>query len=192
MHKLIIHSMKPPPHLFQVAETYTLKYLNTRSDYIAVMVRWELIFKHHVWFEGPRYRGRDCPKLIKAHLEKLYEEMGLQAVFLATDSGKYGSASLKDTLGDDDQPLEVSASQLTETILESLYGRSVRLDEYEKRFEEISGSTNPGYISQLHKAIAARASCLLIVGWSSFHESTVEVYKELHNTNLCLTNIQLC
>ena len=193
MHELIIHSMKPPPHLFKMAEAYTLKYLNTRSDYIAVMVRWELIFNHHIWYNGPHYHGRDCPKLIKAHLGKLSREIGLQSVFLATDGGRYGSSALKVMEGDDGQPLEVLASQLTETILESLYGRPITLEEYEKRFVEISGSTNPGFISQLHKAIAARARCLLIVGWSTFHESAVETYKELHsNTSLCFTNIPLC
>ena len=193
MHELIIHSMRPPPHLFQAAQAYTRKYLNTSSDYIAVMVRWELIFNHHIWYNGPHYRGRDCPKLIEAQLGKLRREMGLQAVFLATDSGRYGSSALKVIAGDDGQPLEVLASQLTETILESLYGRSISLDEYEKRFVEVSGSNNPGYISQLHKAIAARARCLLIVGWSTFHESAVETYKELHSdTSPCFMNIPLC
>ena len=191
-------SLKPADKIFKMAKDYTLKHLHTASDYIAVMVRWELIFTYDVWHKGPHYSGQNCTREIEYHLEQIRAKYGVQSAFLATDAGRYGSSQyqyLKSPPGTGKQPGEV-AVELTEKALEIVYGKPVSMSDYDDTFEEISGSTNPAFISQLHKAIAVRAKCLLIVGWSSFHRNVKTLFDKYHPSSeseeQCFVHVPLC
>ena len=190
----IMMSLKPAANISFIAKKYTMKHFHTIFNYIAVMVRWELIFTYDVWHEGLHYTGQNCTREIKHHLEEMRAKNRIQAAFLATDAGRYGSSQyqyLKTPLGSDQRPGDL-AVQLTEKALELVYGRPINMSDYDDSFEEISGSTNPGFISQLHKAIAVHARCLLIVGWSSYHQNVKMLYDYHHPKERCFVHVPLC
>ena len=194
MHKLIMKSLKITPDIFHTAEAYALKYLKTGSEYIAVMVRWELIFLHHLWYPG-HYNCETCIEKIQSNVEQMQAKMGLKAAFLTTDVGRYGSSVFRDfkaLLGSDDN--YKLAIKYTEQTLEILYGRPISIREYDDTFEEISGVTNPAYISHLQKTISARAHCLLVIGESTYQEHAVELYNELHPEpdKRCYAHVRVC
>ena len=189
-------SLKPATNIFEMAKKYTMTYLHTSLDYIAVMVRWELIFTYDVWHEGRHYTGENCTREIEHHLGEMREKHGIEAAFLATDAGKYGSSQyqyLKAPQGSDKQ-LGDLAVQLTEKALEIVYGKPINISDYDNSFEKISGSTNPGFISQLHKVIAAKSRCLLIVGWSSYHQNVKMLYDDHHpnKEERCFIHVPNC
>ena len=94
MHQLIVNSLKPTPQTYDKARQYALKHFNTEDDYIAVMVRWELIFLNSLYFGGPHYTGAACVDKIRTQVEKWLKKERLNKVFLTTDAGKYGSSTL--------------------------------------------------------------------------------------------------
>ena len=182
------------PEILHTAEAYALKYLETHSEYIAVMVRWESIFLNHLWYPG-HYNCETCIERIRSNVQQMKAKMGLNTAFLTTDVGRYGSSTFRDfkaLFGSDDN--YNLAIRYTEQTLEILYGRPVGIREYDDTFEEISGVTNPAYISNLQKTISARARCLLVIGVSTYQEHAVELYNELHPQpdRRCYAHVRVC
>ena len=193
MHQLIVNSLKPVPQIYRKAEEYTLKHFKSKTDYIAVMVRWELIFLNDLYFGGQHYNGTTCIEKIKSQVENWLVERKLKNVFLTTDIGKYGSSTfpLHKKLYEHDN--NQAAITLTEQLLETFNHSTIHVDEYEETFVQVTGTTHSTYISQLQKTVAAQARCLLIVGWSSFHENAVALYNATHSgNNMCLKQIRIC
>lgn len=192
MHQLIVNSLKPIPQIYQKAKEYTLKHFNTEDDYVAVMVRWELIFLNDLYFRGPHYTGATCIDKIQAQVEKWLMDNRLSKVFLTTDIGKYGSSTFplhRRLYNQDNNQVAISH---TEQLFRTFNYTFTNVDEYEDTFVQVAGTAHSTYISQLQKTIAARARCLLIVGWSSFHENAVALYNEIHSRNRCLEQIRIC
>ena len=192
MHQLIVNSLKPTPQIYHKAKEYALKHFDTEEDYIAVMVRWELIFLNDLYFRGPHYTGATCIDKIETQVEKWLTELRLNKVFLTTDTGKYGSSTFPLHRMLYNQDNHQAAISLTEQLLEAFNYTFASVDKYEDTFVQATGTAHSTYISQLQKTIAARARCLLIVGWSSFHENAVALYNQTHSRNRCLKQIRIC
>ena len=196
--KLTAVSLKPTPEIFASATAYATKYLNTSSKYVAIMVRWELVLLEHIYryhaFKGPQNSGKTCKEKISSAVEEMYTQRGLSARFLATDAGRYGSRVLQPNALFHGKSYWKPAKELTEELLEDLNNKSMTIEQYDEHFTEFSeaNSVSSYYVPQLQKAIAARAECLLLVGWGTFHDNVRTLYTELHQGQMCYKNIQSC
>ena len=186
--------MTPSSRIKSAAQKYIDRYLHRQKVYAAIMIRWEKILLYDFYSyhnASQHYSGSRCLKGIRKYVKDIFKKRHIKVSFLTTDIGKYGSSTF-----DLYNSTRVSTSILTdytEKLLRILYWKSLHLSKYEQRFEEVSGSENPAFISQLQKAIAARARCLLLVGWGSFHRNTLDMYKANHKgQKLCYKVVNTC
>lgn len=188
--------MMPSLKIKRLAKKYISKYLNEKyGGYLAVMVRWEKVILYGFYenSENQHYTGNNCTREIKEYVQTISAKKKIQTVFLATDIGRYGSTTFK--VYNSTRDSTVNITSYTEDLMRTFYGnQSISLEEYEQRFEKVSGTTNPAMISQLQKAIAANARCLLLVGMGAFHENTMKMYRKVHNRlkYRCLKVILAC
>ena len=174
--------MTPSKQLIARAETYIDQYLSG-GDYIAVMVRIEkamISLKH---------RDDAVPYCLEETLKewwKLRNESGIQTTFLAADVGKYGSVTL------------ASRAELKDHITDfhkffkQIYGAETSVEEWERTFEEVAGTTDSGYIALLQKLIATRSKCVLFVGGGAFQKHALHLYRQLHSDNECVRIVHKC
>ena len=164
--KMAYKLLSPNSRVFHDAEVYASKYLNQSANYIAVMVRWERA--------GPHFQIHST---IAEQVKYWQGQNDAPGIFLATDVGKYGSNSfgLSKLIPD-----TVDLIGSTEKLLKTLFGEPIRLEDYNKRFEDISNSTHPTYVAQLQRVIAAKARCLLMIGGGNFQQQAENLYRELH------------
>ena len=187
--KAAISALNLSSRINSKADIYITNYLNEKSGYVAVMVRWEQILLYGFYRKGePNYSGAECLKLIENYLNEVQDEKGLLSTFISTDIGKYGSSTFQ--LYSSTREHNLNVTNYTKWLLQTFH--SVSLDQYERRFEEISGTNNSAYIAQIQKVIVARATCLLLVGTGSFQEHTQRLYEQLHKSNSCLKVIEKC
>ena len=184
-------SLSLAPEIVNVAKKYMERYLSGTGSYTAIVIRWEKILLYHFYFKkSSRFFGSKCVGMIESFLEKTYHEKHLDMAFLATDIGKYGSSTFN--LYDSTREGLQNVARYTDELLRHMYGKAMTWDDYETTFEVISGTTDPAFISLLQKAVAARAECLLMIGWGTFHEHTLKLYQELHEGNACYKVIETC
>ena len=148
IHDITLNALRPTPEVFHSAELYAAKYLTGNSKYIAIMVRWELLFLEHIYhdFKGPSPSGKTCTEMIVKYVLAFQLTRGLNTIFVATDVGRYGSEIMhpKTTLYGESH--YESGKNLTEELLETLYGRPITLEQYDRQFDEFNGTTvHPTY-----------------------------------------------
>jgi len=94
--------------------------------------------------------------------------------------GRFGSKGYKRN------PLmEFTVTQQVEKLIETLYGNSTTIQDWEETFLNISRTSNPGYIALLQKTIGTRAKCLLLVGGGTFQQHVIRLYQQMHIGRLC-------
>ena len=174
-------TLTPSSKMKKQAQVYISRYLNDPSGYVAVLIRWEKLLLSK--FYGRHYwpsTGAKCVKKISDRVKSFYSESGIKSAFITTDIGKFGSSTF--SLNNITQDSIASITSYTEDLLRELHGnKSISLADHEQTFEDVAGTTSPAYISQLQKAIAANARCLLLVGWGTFHENALRMYRTLHH-----------
>ena len=192
-----LNLMKPSLRVNNAARRYIHQYIHQYvsnwQGYAAIMIRWEKILNYDFYRNtSQHYSGSRCVRRILKYVkEEVYNKRHIQASFLTTDIGKYGSSSFN--LYNSTRTSTSILTKYTQKLLRILHGNnSLSLSEYEQRFEKISGTTSPAFISQLQKGIAARARCLLLVGWGSFLTNTLDISKSMHKGQLCYEQIMLC
>ena len=190
-------SLQPVPEMLQSAEVYATKYLHTSTDYVAVMVRWEMILLEHVYWAHAfkdQNDGKKCKDKILDYLQEIRLTKGINSTFLATDAGRFGSRVLKPNVSFHGVVHEKSARELTEDLLGALNDKPRTLEEFDQHFADFDEATGHSIysISQFQKSVAARAKCLLLVGWGTFHENTLALYMNHHKGNVCYQNIRRC
>ena len=191
--------MVPSTKIEEKKKAYVSRYLNAKSGYVAVLIRWEKVilwdFYRKSWYSFFRhYTGAGCVQQIVDYVESVYLKEGMHTAFISTDLGRYGSSTFD--LYRDVRTRVDEFVVYTEQLVRLLNANpSLSLAEYEQRFEEVTGSTDPAVISQLQKAIAANARCLLLVGSGSFQDHTLWLYEQLHvqaGQKLCYNILQTC
>ena len=163
---MVYKLLSPSSRLFHDAEMFVSKYLSQSNSYVAVMVRWE-------WAGMQRVNHNSV--VIQNIVKEWQRQENTTGIFLTTDIGKYGSVVLAGN-----HHIET----LTKELFKTLYGKVISLEDYSRRFEDVSNSTHPGYISQLQRVIAAKARCLLMVGGGHFQQQTLKLYNELHGEQI--------
>ena len=189
-----LNLMRPSLKVDNAARRYIHRYIHVPNQhgYAAIIIRWEKILIYDFYHnKSHHYSGSRCVKRILKYVRaELYKKRHIQAFFLSTDIGKYGSSSFN--LYKSTRKSTSILKKYTEKLSRILNHESLSLSEYEQRFEEISGTTSPAFISQLQKGIAARARCLLLVGWGNFLTNALDIYKGMHKGQLCHKQIKLC
>ena len=192
---LTARALVPSSSIEDRAKAYISRYLNQTSGYVAVMIRWEKVLSDNFYHPEKKHSTCvECPKQILEYVKRIYSREHITATFLTTDIGRYGSLDFN--LYDKARAATATVTSYTEDLLRTFYNKSnsMSLEEYDRTFEEISGTTNPAFISQLQKAIAANARCLLQVGSGAFHQNTLKMYENLHpnSSQHCLRKIPSC
>jgi hypothetical protein len=184
--------MTPSSRIKSAAQKYIDRYLPRQSGYVAIMIRWEkiLLFDFYSYHNNSQhFSGSSCLKSILAYI---FEKRNIKTFFLTTDIGTYGSSTFG--LYNSTRVSTSTLTKYTQQLLKILnQSNSLHLVDYEQTFQEVSRTTNSAFISQLQKVIAARARCLLLVGWGSFLTNTLSMYRKMHSkAELCYRHITLC
>ena len=191
---LTARALVPSSSIEERAKAYISRYLHQASGYVAVVIRWEKVLNDNFYHpEKQHSTGAECSKQILAFVKSIHSKHHSLATFLTTDIGKYGSLDFN--LYNSTRAVAANVTSYTEELLRTFYNnKSMSLEEYDRMFEDFSGTTNPAFISQLQKAIAANARCLLLVGSGAFHQNTVKMYENLHpsSSHNCLKIIKSC
>ena len=165
----------PSQQILKHVKAYTQRYLHS-GEYIAVMLRMERIYMEKGVKDYSTNMTTCIVKIISLWRE-MVQESGVEATFLSTDIGKYGSSGIRMN-----KKVLEAASKLFHAIKDST------LQNYDEMFAAVTGenSNEKGYISVLQKALASRAKCLLLVGGGSYQAHALHLYKQLHPKEQCV------
>ena len=167
----------PSPRLVSDAKYYETHFLQSSNE-VALMLRIE----HVIHFVRQQQRLSltstwtvdEC--LTRAF--KMTKEMQMSGYPMVTmDIGKFGSASLSQTLGVDIDDL----SEKSKLMLTELYENKLTFEEWEESFTKATGGVeHSGYIAALQRTLASRAKCLILVGGGNFQDLALKDYLKKH------------
>lgn len=157
------------PRLIQQADQYIHKYLAGRP-YLAVMGRLE-ITQLTVHKKEPVVPF--CLEETLLQWRDFRKETHLDNTFLSIDIGHYGSKKYR-------SKLDPGLATAFHKFFQTLFGTSVTVKEWEKRFELVAGNKDAGYIGLLQKVLVTRARCILFIGGGAFQRHALYLYKQLH------------
>ena len=184
--------LTPSLKIQERAREYISRYLNNTLGYVSVLIRWEKLLLTK--FYGLQYwpsTGAKCVTKILDLMKPMYLQYNTSTVFLTTDIGRFGSSTFNLYKATRNSIPKITG--YTEALLREFHSKSMSLADYDQRFEDFAGTNSPAVISQLQKAIAANARCLVLVGWGTFHETALKVYKRIHSEgDLCFKIIRSC
>ena len=167
--------------LWNEAEKYANMYLGGFGRYIAMSARFEKCISNH-WARSlaEKQRGiKDRTKAALKELEWIRKETGISNTFLTTDCGTFGSSTFNFRNC-------AKSSDLLEKFHQEVYNGTLSLHDWEDSFRTVSHTSNPGYISLLHLAIASQAKCFVRIGWGHYLDYTANTYLKNHPGDTCL------
>ena len=182
--------LTPSLKINEQAKQYIAQYLHNTGEYVSVLIRWEKLllakfFHQHYWPST----GAKCVTKILDRVRSLSSQGN--ATFLTTDIGRFGSSTFN--LRNATRDSIANVTTYTETLLGVFHNKSISLADYDQRFEDFAGTDNPAAIAQLQKTIAASGRCLVLVGWGTFHDNALKVYKRIHSRKKsCYKFIRSC
>ena len=166
--------LNPSQKIFKHANQYIQRYLHG-GDYVAIALRLERMFS-----PAGKVNVSACLNKTLGYLSRLKQRIHPANTFLSIDAGRFGSKGYKK------KPLMASTLTLqVEKLIETLYGNSTTIEDWEETFVNISRTSNPGYIALLQKTIATRAKCLLLVGGGTFQQHASMLYQRMHTSRQC-------
>ena len=171
--KKLYPNLYPSAKIIRAGDTYVQKWLNG-SSYIAIMLRFERI----------RLSKRSIPAVLNKTLKlwtQLKDKIKCNVTFLSLDVGRFGSKDL----GKAGSKINAYVMENAQTFFRKIYGNSISFDAWEESFVNVSGTTEPSYISALQTAIAARAQCVLLVGGGQFQSRVLQLHKNRHRMKPC-------
>lgn len=183
--------VRPSQRIVLDAERYAQKYLNG-SNYLAVITRFEMTGltrggNQHSDKEDPYRIIPVCMKLTLSEWIKLKAKTGIQSTFLSIDIGRYGSSSFEK------RSYYGHLRDMVEFVGEIYEGRLGVL-EWERTFEDVSSTTDAGYVALLQQVLVTRAKCILFVGGGSFQRHALHLYQQLHprTEDQCVVVVKPC
>ncbi len=125
-------------------------------------------------------RVKSCLAEAIAIAGELKESTGGGSTFATIDIGRFGSKSWKERDSPSQQMKQKIFKTVQQTVMDELLRTNLNFGQYEDLFVNVTGGRDdPGYVAALHRVIASRADCLVIVGGGNFMEVALEQY--LHN-----------
>lgn len=177
-HEFVKSAFVPSLHLLAQVDSYIKKYLRSDLNFIAIMIRWQLMLK-----KSKDLNFAQCVNSI----EKTVSSFNVQVVFMAFDVGRYGSGAFYAST------YHTQLINVSEGLLQKFaHGHVLSFSEYEDRFTNIADIDNPAYISLLQKYIAAKAKCLLLVGGGYFQDHAAHIWRKYHPKQGCLKIMKHC
>jgi hypothetical protein len=180
--------VQPSSRLLHDVQTYKDRFLGP-DDYIAVITRFEMtgLSRQH---EMPNDTHAEIPRCITKtlyQLNQLRADTGIENTFLSIDIGKYGSSSFAKKKYYHHLP------EMIEFVRKVYRGRMV-MSDIEHTLEQVSRTTDAGYIASLQQLIVTRAKCILFVGGGSFQRHALHMYQELHPDieDQCIRVVESC
>ena len=175
------HSAKgqfqPSQRLLKNAEYYKQHFLNSTKGQLTLMIRLEHVY---TFLSRPRkdWNVKKCLDTAVAKVKVFQLEHNFGRPFVTLDIGRYGSKSLRRTIGRDN--LRRNTEYINE-VLPSVYNGQWSMREWEDSFIEATGGIDESsYIAALQRTLASRAECLVLVGGGMFQELTLRKYIETH------------
>ena len=166
-------NLNPSARSIRDGNVYVQKWLNG-NRYIAVMLRLEKIHSS----------GKSVAAVLDKTLKlwsQLKDKVKCNTTFLSLDVGRFGSKDL----GKAGSKIKAYVMENAQTFFHKIYGNSISFDAWEESFVNVSGTTEPSYISALQTAIAARAQCVLLVGGGEFQSRVLQLHKNYHRMKPC-------
>lgn len=164
---LITHSKKiqimPSQRLVRESKQYSEMNFGKRP-YVSILVRVEKIILHSL------LNLTACAEEVVSVLERLERRLGLEERFLAMDVGRYGSS------GSALHHLQPQG----ERFFGQVYGERWTFRDWEESFSQASSSSNPAYVANLQRTLAAMGQCLLMVGAGGFQAQARNLYDKYH------------
>ena len=191
---VIWNSLNPSSTVRYHAQEYLKCHLKGGNSFLTVMLRVEYILLRKDYYSIARCRDR-----VESLVKEIKERHNLNAVFLTTDIGDYGSQEMPEYIGSQ------RATEYIESLLSAVHSKPTTLKEHQHTFERIVSqydshkydhySTSAAYVSTLQKAIASQASCMLIIGGGFYQDHAKEWYYKLNNfisQGLCIQQYNRC
>ncbi len=168
---------------------YIERYLPSEDGYIAVMFRLEQLFvRRQLRTETSQIRsGKRCIKSILQVVKRLRKTGPTGDVFLAMDTGKYGSQSFR-------KWNSTAPYKLSRDLFTGIYGEksSTTFEVWEDSFSSVADFSTPGYVAMLQLNVAVRATELILVGGGSFQSIAAREIKYRHQSDARVHRIKEC
>lgn len=183
----VVSKLQDSSRLLRDVESYQKQFLKSSSNgsYVAVMLRGEHAVRmlYQSKRASPHFnlsvQLEDCLGQAMAETSGVLEGLGTRDVFVTADVGFYGSSSWRSTISPDrssEGELERVMEQIKHAV-ERIYKDKWTFDQWEKSFSQATGGIEDrGYIAALQRAIASRATCLVLFGGGSFHVLALRSY----------------
>ena len=186
--------MQGSKQVVQEAETYAHMYLSSsegynnttghKPSYIAIIARLE---KVQLSYKNRKDIVPFCFGKILSYHSKVVKVNSINKTFLAIDVGKFGSIGLRGKEGGSNLYVEFRS------FFQELYGSELSIQAWERTFEDISQTTDPGYVALLQKVIVSKADCVIFAGGGSFQRHALKLYQLNHQKqNWCIHVVKEC
>ena len=161
----IQRAWSPSEKVKAAAIQYIERFLGN-GKYVAVMMRleWALRGRNTSYLQ-------DIMNRVLNGVKNMQERADTSTTFLTADIGKFGSATLQ------------VPSLLWESFsvfFDQLYKGSKSVLEWEKSFEQVSGTEDRDFVAMLQATVVSHAKCVIFVGHGNFQKHTKYMYEDAH------------
>ena len=176
-HGYLSYYTKVPPsrRIQQNGKKYIEKYLKSEKRYIAIMFRIQRLFLYKkARSDADQIRvGKKCINSILNEVTK-WKSRGFREIFLAMDTGKYGSYIYR-------RNNITTPNRLSTELFNILYSNtSLSYSEWEESFDSVADFSEAGYIGSIQQYVAANAKVLLLAGGGTFQARALTMHRNIH------------
>ena len=173
--------ISPSLRVLKAYENYIAWYIGDRK-YVGIVFRTHCVLRYGINRKSLKNQYLlNCSKQLKHTLDKVRNRW---EIFMAYDLGTFGSDGY---FAYSDKRLFPMRDQ----IFSDVFNGSIQMKEREEMLINASGGiSDRGFIAILEKTIAIHADCIILLGkYSSFVESSANLYFSLHPSNACAVSI---
>ena len=167
-------NIPPSRRIQQNGKKYIEKY-QLEKGYIAIMFRIERLFHYKkARSDADQIRvGKKCINSILNEVRK-WKSHGFREIFLAMDTGKYGSSKYR-------RNNITTPNKLSTELFNRLYSStSLSYSEWEESFDSVADFSEAGYIGAVQQYVAANAKVLLLAGGGTFQNRALTMHRKIY------------
>ena len=168
-------NIPPSRRIQQNGKKYIEKYLKPEKGYIAIMFRIERLFLYKKARSDADQisLGEKCINSILNEVTE-WKSRGFREIFLAMDTGKYGSHRYRTNNA-------TTPNKLSSELFNRLYSNtSLSYSEWEESFDSVADFSEAGYIGAIQQYVAANAKVLLLAGGGTFQTRALTMHKQIY------------
>ena len=165
-------------------EDYINKYIGN-VNFTAVLIRSEMAMMGTVVNNASVIM---CFKKFFDAWKTFRQARSINSTFLSVDVGRFGTSPLTQRT-----PGNAPIFQQIEAFFSMIYGTGTSLESWEQSFVDVSPVLTAGIVAMIHQEIAARSTCLLLLGGGGYQTSTKDLYIQYHSGRpRCIRAIKKC